>query len=288
MWQNLRDQLDDDGYCVCRGLLTKSLIRDMHALSAGILAVLAADHRARNRSQGSLVPMADHPGYTPIIAADELAAAFRGLGFGDPRFSSGYLISKPPGGPPLFWHQDWWGWDDPVSYGPEIAQVFVMVYLSDTTIHNGCLRVIEGTHRRRHALHDAKAAHGEALSRVDDPNDPLFGAIQDEVAVPVQSGDVIIGDARLLHAAHANQSGQERSLLTLWFHPNAGSLPAGMQARIRAIFDREGVDTDMPDVNPLTLDGWPHKDRIAHYFPDKLAARPHEWNRVPDVTQMAN
>lgn len=277
-----RKALQDAGYIVARGLLDRALIEDLHARSQAILAELPGEHRARNRSQGSLVPMADHPEYSAIIGAQALRAAFERLAFPDPRFSSGYLISKPPGGPPLFWHQDWWGWDDPVSYSDEIAQVFVMIYLSDTSPDNGCLRVIPGSHRRHHALHDAPAAHGEALSRVDDPNHPLYGRIQGEIDVPVKAGDVVFGDARILHAAHANRSDAERSLLTLWYHPNYGSLPAGMRARIRGLFDRHGADTDVAGADALTLEDWPDADGLKDLFPPPETAKPHEWCRVPD------
>ena len=173
-----RDQLLHDGYCVLGGLLDPGLILTLRQRSLAILDGLPCEHRASNRSQGSLVPLADHPAYADVIGAEALRSAFEDLKFDDPRFSSGYLISKPPGGPPLFWHQDWWGWNDPVSYGASIQQVFAMIYLSDTSRSNGCLRVIPGSHRGKHALHDAPAAHGEALSRVDDPEHPLFKPVE--------------------------------------------------------------------------------------------------------------
>ena len=274
-------QLETQGFCVVEGLLEQALIDRLRRQSETILSHLPKEHRERNRSQGSLVPMADHPDFAEIIGHPSLRRTFAGLGFEDPRFSSGYLISKPPSGPPLFWHQDWWGWDDDMSYTDDIAQVFVMIYLTDTSPDNGCLRVIPGTHRRYHPLHDAPAAHGEALSRVDDPDHPLFGSIDGEVAVPVKAGDVVIGDARILHAAHANKTESERSLLTLWYHPNYRQLPAALRARIRAIYDREGADTDITDGDALTLDQWPQAGNLNDLFPDIETAEPHSWCREP-------
>lgn len=283
--QLARDQLTSDGYCVIGGILDADLIDHARTVSAGALAEVSADHRARNRSQGSLINMADYPAYATLIGHRALRRVFADLHFADPRFSSGYLISKPPGGPPLFWHQDWWGWDDPISYGPALAQLFFMIYLTDTSPENGCLRVIPGSHRRPHRLHEALAAHGEALSRVDNPDDPLFGTMPDEVSVPVRAGDLIVGDARLLHAAHANRSGEERSLLTLWFHPDFASLPAGMRARIRQTYERRGVDTDPVAGAVMTPDDWPAeaRDIVADLLvPDGQTAPPHAWNRVPN------
>lgn len=280
-----KQQLIDDGFCVIERVLDAAAMDHARAVSAQALAEVSSDHRARNRSQGSLIHMADYPGYAAIIGHPALRGVFGDLGFADPRFSSGYLISKPPDGPPLFWHQDWWGWDNRISYTPAIAQVFFMIYLTDTSVENGCLRVIPGSHRRPHPLHAAVEAHGEALSRAENPDDPLFGSMPDEVPVPVRAGDLVVGDARLLHAAHANRSGGERGLLTLWYHPDFAGLPAGMRTRIRQMYDRQGVDTDPGGDRPMTLDDWPAeaRDPIADLLiPDGQSAPPHSWNRVPN------
>ena len=281
----LARQLSDEGYCVAERVLDPTLLAHIQGVVAEILPTVSAAHRARNRSQGSLVHLADHPAFAPLIGCQKLRDLFGELGFADPRFSSGYLISKPPKGPALFWHQDWWGWDDPISYSDAIPQVFAMFYLTNTSPRNGCLRVIPGSHRRRHALHAAVEAHAEALSEVQNPDDMLYGSLADEVAVPVSAGDVVLGDARLLHGAFANQSDQERSLITLWYHPDFRSLPAPMQVRIREIYDRTGVDTDQAAGNAMTLDHWPDQARqhvagLLPTAPDGVMA--HSWNRTPD------
>ena len=281
----LRQDLLTNGYSVVQGALDPPLLASVRRISAGILERVSAEHRAQNRSQGSLVNTSDYPDYAALIGNPRARAAFDELGFVDTRFSSGYLISKPPGGPPLFWHQDWWGWDDQISYTETVAQVFLMYYLTDTSPENGCLRVVPGSHRRKHSLHDADQAHDEALSRVDDPNDPLYGALAEEKAVPVRAGDLVIGDSRLLHAAYANQSSEERSLITLWYHPDFSSLPAGMRARIREIHERRGVDTDAAAADSLRLDDWPReaRDLVVDLLPPPVpGVQPHPWNRKPN------
>lgn len=191
------------------------------------------------------MPVADVPAFAELIANDRARAAFAELGFSDPRFSSGYVISKPPRSPALFWHQDWWGWDDPISYTAEIAQVFLFYYLTDTSRANGCLRLIRGSHRRRHPLHEAPKAHADDVARVVDPDDRIYQPAPDEVAVPVRAGDLVIGDARVLHGSYPNGSDQERTLITLWFHPSFAALPEPMRARIYEIYVRKG-STPMP------------------------------------------
>ena len=155
-----------------------------------------------------------------MIGHPVLREIFSQLGFTDPRFSSGYIISKPSFSPALFWHQDWWGWDHPVSYTKEIMQVFVMIYLQDTYPENGCLRVIPGSHRIQHTLHESVNAHTEAVSRVENPKDSIYLSATDEFKVNVNIGDVIIGDSRLIHGSYPNLSYEERTLITLWYHPN--------------------------------------------------------------------
>lgn len=36
---------------------------------------------------------------------------------------------------------------------------------------------------------------------------------------PARTGDLVIGDSRLLHAAHGNKSDQRRTVITLWYIP---------------------------------------------------------------------
>ena len=106
-----------------------------------------------------------------------------------------------------------------------------MIYLVDTTPHNGCLRLISGSHLKRHRLHDALPdAHEDELSRAEDMAQSAFQRAEGEIDVPVKAGDVVMGSARLLHAAHGNQSAQRRTNITLWYYPDYANLPASIRA----------------------------------------------------------
>jgi ectoine hydroxylase-related dioxygenase (phytanoyl-CoA dioxygenase family) len=147
-----------------------------------------------------------------------------------------------------------------------------MYYLTDTAPDNGCLRVIPGTHRRRIPLHDAlPAAHTDATYTAAEKS-VLFSTRPDEVDVPVKAGDLLIGDARLLHAAHANQTGRHRSLLTLWYLPDYDALS-------------ESVKAAVVKLQPVPPPGW--ADTPAGRLLDPLIprydgdAQPEPWNRVP-------
>jgi hypothetical protein len=281
-------QLKENGYCVFDQALEKKVLEKIKRVSRQALEELTIEHRKNNKSQGSLIMIADYPDFGMLIGNEELKEIFRKLGFDDTRFSSGYIISKPNNSPALFWHQDWWGWDHPLSYTNQIAQVFVMIYLQDTNPQNGCLRVIPRSHRSYHALHSNQKAHTESASRVEDPNDSIYNSLSEEVPVPVKCGDVIVGDARLIHGSFPNQSEDERTLITLWYHPHYNMLPGAMQSRICEIFHRKGVDTDPDGEESMTLLKWPERFRkpIEALFPScPEDAEPYPWCRIPSWSQ---
>lgn len=285
-WAETAAALNRDGFCVVPGVLDPEMLAHVRGLSQAMLDDADPEHRAQQRATGSLIQLADEPRYSELIAWKPALAALDRLRLGGARYSSGYVISKPGGGPPLFWHQDWWGWDHPLSYTDAMLQVFVMYYLTDTSVANGCLRVIPGSHRHRHRCHGLLTqAHAEKLAKAGDLTDPAFGQMEGEVAVPVRAGDMVIGDARLLHAAHANTSAAERTLLTLWYHPHFAEQPGPLRARVAKVMHREEVDTDPGADNPRFPDSWPPdaRARIAPLLVSYDGADdPQPWNRVPD------
>ena len=280
-----RHQLVADGYCRVPGVLGPAALCATVEAAEAALGTIGADHRAQWRSQGSLVPIADHPSFAALIAHPGFQVMFARLGFSGTRFSSGYVISKPPGGPALFWHQDWWGWQHPISREERIAQVALFLYMTDTTRQNGCLRLVPGTHRRRHPLHDLVDAHDPTLAEVKNPEDAAFTSHPDEIDVPVMAGDVVVVDARLIHGAHPNCSGNERTNITLWWHPDYEALPAAIKARIWKLYRREEIDTDAAPGRTLRPDIWPEPQRsqaLPLVVTDPGPAEPEPWNRTPE------
>ena len=281
--------LDADGFVRIPGVIDATTIDTLLLRAHATLMRESAAARAATRSTGSLCHLFDNPEYADIIAYPALVGLLRDLGASDPRFTGGFLISKPPHGPPLFWHQDWWGWTEPESYQPRPQQWFAMVYLTDTTPANGCLRVIPGTHRREHPLHHLAAAHSAAMQSVSNPADPAYGAHPDEVAVPVRAGDVVIGDARLIHGAYANRTDAERPLLTLWYMPHWSTMSPAMQARaMEGYLRRDDIRTSADQ--PLTPLDWPPilRDRISAILPTMAQpAVPIAWERTPDALRFA-
>ena len=225
--------LCDRGFCVFENVLPPALVAELRAVTDALLDAVPASDQEKFRYQGSnLAVTLDQPVLARLVAWPASLQALASLGFPSPKYWSGYIISKPPHAPPLYWHQDWPFWDDPISAQPEPAQLFLMYYLVDTRRENGCLRAIPESHRRRLPFHDQLPAAHTAATYAADPNSLSFATHPAEVDVPVRAGDLLVGDARLLHAAHANHTAERRTLLTLWYFPRwerfSNSLKAGI------------------------------------------------------------
>ncbi len=228
-----RVQLERDGFALFDEVFDRDEIGAIDAVSQNVLNGQDDQHFEAQRSTGSMVSVVEHEVFVDVITSVKIRRIFADLGFDDPRFSSGYLIAKRGQSPPLFWHQDWYCWSDQNSYTDQIQQVFVMVYLVDTERANGCLRVVPGSHRRRTEIHDLlPEAHSDELRRMSDPHHLAYADYASAIDVPSRVGDVIVGDARLIHGAYGNTSGRPRPLLTLWYHPDFTRLPEPVQAAI--------------------------------------------------------
>jgi hypothetical protein len=149
----------------------------------------------------------------------------------DLRWISAYISVKRARTPPLWWHQDWWCWDHPVSLRPAVAQVAVLCYLSDTTPETGALRVLPGSHRRSVPLH---ATLPEAHARADDLSldDGAFADQPGQVTLSARAGDAVVVDYRLLHGTHRNLSADRRDCVLLSFTPSWRDLPRGIRAHL--------------------------------------------------------
>ena len=122
------------------------MLERLRAATDRVIARQEAAHFTRNRAQGSLIRVTEDPFMARLVAHPPILEALAALGFPDPKYGSGFIISKPPKVRRLFWHQDARFWNDPISYTPRTIQCFLMIYLVDTTPHNGCLRLIPGSH----------------------------------------------------------------------------------------------------------------------------------------------
>jgi Phytanoyl-CoA dioxygenase (PhyH) len=149
----------------------------------------------------------------------------------DLRWISGYISVKEAHSRALWWHQDWWCWDHPVSLCPAAAQVALLCYLTDTSERNGALRVLPGSHRRSIALHVAlPEAHAQGAALGHDH--AALSDHCDQVTLSANAGDAVVLDYRLLHGTHANASGERRDCVLLSFTPSWRELPRDVRAHL--------------------------------------------------------
>ena len=268
-------ELIEDGFCLFESILDDSMIARVGEASNRLLDAQDPEHFENQKSTGSMICVWDDPFFSELISWEPALNVLRSMGFDRSVFSTGFVISKPPHSPPLFWHQDWWGWEDPHSYTAEPQQLFFMYYLVDTTPENGCLRLIPGSHLKRHQMHDlVPTAHTDGIRNAEDLTHPVYLDQPGEVDVCVKAGDLVVGDSRLLHSARANTTDTRRTVITLWYHPGFYQLPEPMQARL-----------GRPDKEAATRGAdWPEsatdrvRDLLAVYDGD---TEPLNWNRTP-------
>jgi ectoine hydroxylase-related dioxygenase (phytanoyl-CoA dioxygenase family) len=273
--QAKRAQLIESGYCVFKNVLDGAMLDELRRVTERLIAEVSAADAEKYKYQGSNVQVAyQDPVFAWLFAWPAALNALASLGFDAPKFWSAFMLSKPPFGPPLYWHQDWWAWEEPISLRDLPAQVFLMYYLTDTHRENGCLRVIPGTHRKRIKLHGMlHEAHTEATQTA--PLDaPEFMQHPDEVDVPVQAGDLVLGDARVLHSAHQNKTDKHRTLLTLWYFPDFDAMPDSIRVRVARQKPLQPPDWWEGEVGALV------EPLIPWYTGE---AQPAKWNRVPDM-----
>lgn len=255
-----RDQLIRDGFCVVPGVLQGAMLERVRHFTDHFLDTHEVD--PRHRYQGSdfhiqaertwATQQDPNRYHAPIV--DELldlpaarqACAEIGLeGLTDT--GSIIVLSKPPGGPALYWHQDNMDWNHPKSALPWPSTIFLSYYMVDTTRENGCLRAIPGTHRKRIDFHtQLPDAHGMEIQGVTEEH-IAFSQHPDEVDIPVKAGDLVIADGRVLHAAWPNHSDQRRTLVLSWWRvfpfPSVpswwtGELPAELQSDPAMAYER--------------------------------------------------
>lgn len=226
-------QFTESGYAHLPGWLTGDALTAVRALAAA-LATDAPGVESCKRPNNTLVPLRWNDRLVAQMVADP--EALRRLSAivdaRDLRWVSGYLSIKEPNSPPLWWHQDWWCWNHPVSYRRAPSQVSLLCYLIDTTVSSGALRLIPGSHARSIELHAAlPEAHADDTSLL--PADhPAMSDHPEQATLSVRAGDAVVTDYRLLHGTHANSTGVRRDCVLLNFAPNWSELPDDVRGHL--------------------------------------------------------
>ena len=226
----LRNELFKKGYVKISKLIHKDILNEINKLTTDLVNNQSDEDKKKQISTGSMINVTISEKFINLIANKKLIKKFEEMGYANPKWSSGYIIGKSPNSAPLYWHTDWWAWDDPISFETKPTMLFVMFYLTNTNKKNGCLRVIPGSHLKYNKVHQHIKKHHSHYRLYNDPNDPVFKSVDDEEDIPSELGDIIIGDGRILHAAHPNLSNEMRTVVTLWYYPDFDQLPDYIKA----------------------------------------------------------
>ncbi len=188
--QKARSVLQGQGFAVLRSAIDPSIIRRMLQGAESVKPLLGTETSS--------------PAYGyPLVIADILevvqhaAKTLRGMG-ARPTIKAAVLVPKNPGEVRRNWHIDT-GNVSPVNGmkgAPLPENVMLMYYLQDTGLDNGCLVVLP--------IQNSADAKG---------NRPIAG----EVAVPINAGDVVVVNPRLVHAALQNKTKDMRFMIRLRF-----------------------------------------------------------------------
>lgn len=241
-----REQMLRDGYVLIENILPEDFLDALRAETERLIA--AHEEAPEHRFQGQHIKVAavDNALIKKLLTWEPAYAALAAMGFGDfrpdrDRPAEVIILTKEPGGPPLYWHQDWMWWNDPLSLSPWPEFMSLSYYLSDTAVSNGCLKVIPGSHLRRFPIHDQLVpAHEQGARFVDDDDPIMFSDAPEQAYVEVKAGDLALMDARILHAAGKNFTEQRRTLMLSWHRRPTGTIPDYWQGEIPpAILERD-------------------------------------------------
>ena len=232
--QVLEADLASHGFQVLKSFLEPSELPIVRSLVGSVLT--SSRDISCTRPHNTLVPLRWNDAIVRLLLASErrvqaIAEVSRAQ---DLKWISGYVSIKEPGSPALWWHQDWWCWDHPVSYHRAPPQISVLCYLTDTNANNGALRVLPASHLKSAPIHaflpEAHSHHAgdlepEHISMTDLPN---------QATPPLNAGDAVVIDYRLLHGTHPNGSSTSRKCILLSFTPSWCGLPEDIKAHLIA------------------------------------------------------
>jgi ectoine hydroxylase-related dioxygenase (phytanoyl-CoA dioxygenase family) len=207
MNESLRQKYEEQGYLVFPEVLDPDLIR----LADGHVRWLQAKHPDLRPEQLHHHLMWDDPFWQRLVADNRLLDLVEPLIGPNIALFASHYICKPGGdGLPVLWHQDG-------SYWPLEPMEVVTAWLAvdDSTVENGCMRVIPGSHRGpklAHRKHEKSAVlHTEI--------DPSEIGESEAVDVEIPAGGVSLHHPWLTHGSNRNHSPMRRCGLTIRYIP---------------------------------------------------------------------
>ena len=103
-----REQMLQDGYCFVDDILTEEFLQELRDESERLIAAHVPPPDVRYQGQHVDVRGEENDIIKRLLEWQPARAALEELGFGDFESTGGIIIlTKDPGEPALYWHQDW-------------------------------------------------------------------------------------------------------------------------------------------------------------------------------------
>ncbi len=226
-----------DGYLIVPGTVFSET--EFAALRAKSDATYAKRAAERDGVAPSLVdcPHWDDPEMFRWLLAPEMLALVEPLVGPDIAIFACHFLQKPAEiGKRVPWHEDsayWKGWMDPI----EVASVTIS--LESSTVENGCLRVIPGTHRNGYSDYD----------RLEKPSDEIFPTqVKAEqfdeskaVDIVLEPNQASLHDGRIIHGSAPNTGKLPRAAFTVRYFSTRNKFDPDFNKNFR-IYLAKGVD----------------------------------------------
>jgi len=152
------------------------------------------------------------------------------------------VFCKPGGdGMEVPWHQDGHYW--PIR---PLATCTVWIALDASTVENGCLRVIPGSHREGR-LYDHLTEDRDDVVLTQKVRDDLFD-IRQAVDVELEPGQMSMHDVYMIHGSNPNRSPHRRAGIAIRYMPGTSLFDRTLMGRS----DRSGYTVDF-STRPLWL-----------------------------------
>ena len=118
-------------------------------------------------------------------------------------WATGFFTKYPHDAARVTWHQDgtYWG-----LKSDQVASAWIA--LSDSTVENGCMRGVPGSHRLPIQPHKDTFANDNLLSRGQEIQVDVNEA--DAVDIVLRAGEMSLHDVKIIHGSNANPSDKKR------------------------------------------------------------------------------
>lgn len=216
--KQLRKEYKDNGYLVFKNVLDAGLLQET---SNHVDWLMGKNPDLRPENLGHSL-MTNDPFWVRLVGDNRLldiAEIFVGKNIA--LFASHYISKPSLDGRPVLWHQDG-------SYWPLEPMEVITLWLAvdESTIENGCMRVISGTHHSQLQEMKKRQDIPNVLSSGIDPN------LVDEtkaVDVILEAGDVSVHHPNIIHGSNPNLSTKRRCGLTIRYIPSSTRIVSDQQ-----------------------------------------------------------